>query len=451
MQLAGSLGLSDIRFGIEEYEAVWLDVCSMSLDFDYDSGEKRSSASFSDVNAVINIPLPDEKYARAELDNGNWTLGGYPAFELSLVEDLELFGNEPFSLTLLGQNDEGEPKTSLTFEERILTLTGFARGKVEGMFQNAAGDPVDLIGGNAAVLQILLPENGSNPSFDDFAFELDAIEISAPSESELYLGEAGEGLFVINPRLRLENPLGIFAAEFGLDFDFGVGVALSEDDESTGETVALSTSGSRIVFSQAEGSPFFFPGKTCYTYGTADGDEAEGESLLGEEEDDLPLVVRELCLDFRSPSSDSGYFSLFPPDGQSYAVFDANNIGIIISADLNIADIITGSVDDLELRMVNGKPSANVNGLGFGVNLTDTIGFPATGTVYIGGLQNFPQIFLSGKITVNIKGNAVDGIGVFRFLRTPRRLFRARRFGSQYPSPLRLHPQRRSRWYRLRQ
>ncbi len=411
----GSIAYSNVRFAIEGFEELWVDACDMRLDlsFAFSNGSQIAAAALRDVNAIINIPLLDGEYVRAELDQGAWSIGGFPTFELSLVNDLTLFDFEPLSLKLLGQNDLGQAQSSIALNEdegeRSIVITGFASASVEGMFTNAADEPVDLNAGTSSVLTISIPNDGSPPSFEDIDWQVDAIEMGA--DGELYMGSAGQGLFVLDPRLRLENPLGIFASQFELVFDFGLGVALSDDSGATGETVSLSTTGSRIVFNQELGSPFFFPGKSCYSYGDSPGDDAESQSLLGEGE--LPLMIRQLCIDFRSPSTDSGYFSLYPNDGAPFAVFDPSNIAVTLSADLNIEDIVTGSVDNLEMQFVDGKPTASVNGLGFGVDLTETIGFPVSGTVYIGGLQHFPQIFFSGKLTAIVKGYAIDGIGAF--------------------------------------
>ncbi len=406
LELKGTVGYSNIRFAVKEIENLWVDVCNMELQFSYDSSAKRSSASFNDVNAIINIPLPDEEYARAELDRANWPLGGLPTFELSLVNDLKLFDEAPLSVELLGQNDIGQPTSRIALTEDSLSITGYARATIEDFFKDEDNNPVALIGGNSSTFTVNFPEPSEPLTPSDIEWIVDTIEIATEAEgSQLYLGEAGSSLFVIDPKINIVNPLGIFESRFELIFDFGLGVALSDEDGVTGETVSLSTEGSRIVFSDEPGAPFFFPGESCYTY-----EGSEKENLTGD--DEFPLMVRELCIDFRSPNPKTGYFSLLPEEGEPFAVFDHRNLGITVSADLDIYEIISGSVDDLELRWVDGKPTANVNGLGFGVDLTETIGLPATGKVYIGGLQNLPNIFFSGQITTNIKGNAVDGIAV---------------------------------------
>lgn len=416
VQMAGSVGLSAVRFGIEEYEEIWLDVCSMSLDFRYDSNTQQSSAAFSDVEAFINLPIPtsassSSPYLRAQLTEGEWALGGFPTFNLALLTDLDLFNIDPLRMTLLGSDSSLIPRTSIDFAnengQRSITFSGEVKASIAEMFTNEDGDPVDLDGTVGSILKINLPDDNSFPDFEDIDWQVSAIEVGA--DGQLYLGEPGSGLFIDSPRLSIDNPLGIFASQFELGFDFGIGISVADGEDETGNNITLSTRGSRIVFNNQPGAPFFLPGESCYTYGSGDGDTGESQNLLGE--DAPPFMVRKLCVDFRSPTSDSGYISLFPAEGQPLAVFDPANIKVTLSADLNIEDIVTGSVDDLEMRFIEGKPIANINGIGFGVDLSESLGLPAAGTVYIGGLKHFPQIFFSGKFTVNIKGNAVEAIG----------------------------------------
>lgn len=413
IEFAGSVGFSDLRFSIPEVPDLWVDVCSLNLEFGYDSSSGLPTGVLSDVDASISLPLPDGKSAKVALEVGRWSLDRLPDNgAIFLDADLDLFDQGGLKLAAKGgrnSQNANQPFTGLYLDlddTPTLSISGSFEVTVTDWFQDTEGEPVTMRNAASGEVTIQLPTGGNSLQFEDVAFELNDLQVAL--DGEFHLGNASS-LIVTDPRLKVVNPLRIFqptvSEPFILEFDMGVGFATD-----AGVSFTVQAEEAQIIFDGESPVPLY---KLASVGGCVEGaTDPDGQpiSILG---DLLPFKLQKFCIEFDNLTPGEAR-PLIPETPEDLPLFSLDNVKVTISAGIEIPEekpVIFGQFTDLQVGFSDGKPKILLDGIGLGVDLSEylTDKFPFGGIVYLGGL-NTGNLFFAGKVSASIKGNMVEGI-----------------------------------------
>ncbi|TVR52156.1 MAG: choice-of-anchor D domain-containing protein [Puniceicoccaceae bacterium] len=414
---AGALSLGNLRFSLPGLDLLWVDVCSLTLAFGFDSATGRPTAVLSDVAAIVNVPLPDGQTIRTAIRVGEWSLNRLPQdASIGLLGDLAFLNLGGFRLEALGADPfTGIPRSSIAIDpaESTFVITGTFRAVAENWFQDAAGIPVPVVNQwNDVSLTVNLPAAGF-PSFADFSFDLGQVSLGCGPffnhpPCELYL--VG-GMSVVNPVLTLVNPLRALRPTatnpFVIRLDLGVKFQTGID-----YSITLTGQSMQLIFNGDPRGPLVDVDSLTGCI-EADGNPISQEPLF----QGLPLFVNEFCLTLKNVTGGEA-IPLIPDDAAELPAFSIDNVEIKLSAGINFSvegqPLIYGEFRDLVVGFVDGVPHPNVDGIGFGIDLTPFLGeeLPFAGQVFIGGFQT-GNYYFSGLLSANIKGNIVQAITAF--------------------------------------
>lgn len=396
---AGSLALGNIRFSPPHLDRLWLDVCSMNLQFGFADG--KPTAALTDLNAALNVPLPDERNVTTQLELSSWNLNRLPQGEVTLLTPLPLLDVGGFRFEIL-------PGTSLEIDDATFTLSGVFRGTTEEWFEDAAGNPQPFAGTVAGSLAVTLPADGSVPGLGHFDFDIPLLTIGCPGGMgcEYFLGGEG-GLAVLNPSLTLLNPLNALRptpdAPFVIDLSLGVKVA-----PEGAPAMSLEGQQMQLIFDGSPDAPLVSLGSL---QGCVEFDDDAQQPY-----EDLPVFISKFCLRLKNITGTPPVpVPLFPGDPAKRPAFSIDNLEITLSGgidfEVNDEPLIYGEFSDLTVFFVDGVPTFSLDGIGFGVNLEPFLGenLPFAGLVYLGGLQS-GNYYFSGLLQGNVKGNMVQAI-----------------------------------------
>ena len=98
----GDIALSNLLVTHPALPDVEAKLCTANLLFN-----GANLPALSNVNGSMVFPLPDGQLVNLELIDGNWDLAGLPTGYIRLPNNLELFNQGGFSLSLLGDNPDG--------------------------------------------------------------------------------------------------------------------------------------------------------------------------------------------------------------------------------------------------------------------------------------------------------------------------------------------------------
>lgn len=374
VSFGGEVEFRDLGFQVPGIDGLSVSVCRAVLAFN-----DGSFPILSQVNATLQIPLPDEP-AVLDVQDASWSLDGFPVGTLALRDDVEIFNAGGFALHAIGQSNELCPEgTALTVESN----DGAPFFRIDGGLRFSV--PADVLTddhGGELFAQVCA---GIHFGFNTFPqLEVDSLAIG--SGGDLRLG-GPDGLVIKQASLVAEDIQNLFNQSPDSPFVLRLSGGFQIPD---GPGFALQNAKFTFI---GEDLPLFSIGGASLDTGST------FEVAAG-----LPLEVSEAGFTFKE--QDLPLQQLVRPE----------NMVITLGASLGLPPdepVVSGEVEGLTVTLEDGVPVVQVSGIGLGIQDFEIPPLSLTGRVFIGGLGPGEDIYFAGNVGGSFQGAGIEALLAF--------------------------------------
>jgi hypothetical protein len=388
VETVGAFNFSNIGFEVPQVPGMVAQVCSADLVI-----APNGMPSLTNVEGKMRVPLPDGP-AQFDLHRGVFTFDGLPSGRVELGQDLPIFKQGGFTLTLLGAGCEeckdarGQSTASgvTVFPAaganppRVQLDGGIRLAVPADVLTGARGDQVT---GAACGSLTITPKADGTPQL---ALSLKTISVGGT----FHLGGSG-GVVMEGAQLTAQGVENVFALSETSPFSLLLsGKILVPGGPGFGIRDA------KFVFTDPKKLPGFEPGTLVYE---------EHQFALAKV---LPLRVRKAELTIKEEARRLPLAQMLRP----------TNLIIRTSATVSIPPdepYLEGVVDDLVVTFKeDGTPEFTVRGIGMTVGAFDLPPVEAIGgKVYFGGLDSPSTLFFAGNLVGSYEGYKLGVLTAF--------------------------------------
>ncbi|MCC6233441.1 MAG: hypothetical protein IT580_12400, partial [Verrucomicrobiales bacterium] len=346
---SGELNLSRLGLRVPGLTNLAVEVCQAKLQF-----PSNGLPRLTNLTATVQIPLPGQTN-RIDLTDASWAIDGFPLGTLRLRDNLRVFQQGGFDLTLLGSAANAcSLPTALTVAK---TAAGTPFFRLDGALE--FGVPPEVLG-NTNGGRVFLRTCGFLSGGPDSAPQIALNDLALGGTFRL---GGAQGLLIDNGLLSLEGLTNLYAASESKPF-----IVRLSGNVNVPAGPRLGLQDARFTFTGAPAPRFTLAGFSV-------AQNPEYEAAPG-----LSLNVTAGSLTFLNDQLPLPQL-LFP-----------NNVVLGLSATAAIPPgpnpVITGTVQGLTLRMNNGRLEATLSGFGVSLVNFEIPPLTLTGEIFLGGLDS---------------------------------------------------------------
>ena len=374
--LAAQIGLVTEQFNTRPKPGIYFETAQLFLpdvEIPFSGPVSVDLPQLVDAYGQIVIPVSQTETLNFGFADFSWNLAGIPQGVIYLIGNTDIQLGGGFVLSIIG---ETPTSTGLSLYQtgsglEIEIMASVRLTLPVGMLTDAAGDTISIEAGGKMKL---------HPGLE----KLEIYDLSLAFIGNFHLGGA-DGFLIENGRIEAIAVENMLAPTADNPFEMVLSGTLTLPNGPKG-----GLENARFIFNGEPLPRFDLDG---ITGGTGNID------LAG---DYLPLTVKEIRLHF-DPAREL-------PE-KLYPLYTTANI----DAELNIGDVLSGAVEDLEITFDdNGIPSFSVDSIMLRVDGLEMGSFVLGGGLGIGGLNDIPDsLVLAGNLKGKFNGTGIEALAAF--------------------------------------